>query len=503
MSFYLFDSQEIRDALEESEDSIIHLEDVTQNPDDPDGSDGQPSNASNISDYDPGELGEDDNDHDEPSSKQKKLSSGTHKGGRMKDQIWDSYMEIGDDFWGCKTCQWKNKNPKADRLRKHLNDGSKKRKLPILAAPVTATNSMLPTSSTTKASLNYSQSSIKDHFISTSDRQQLEINQKLQKAICSSNIPFRVLENEHFIEWVKSMRPSYKLPTPKASSTYLLDNLYRECEQNIISKIENQNATIMQDGWSTNQKEFVIAHSIFVKNKVYFIDTVCPGEEEKTAENCTKWLQVCRKEAEEKFSIKIVACVTDNCNTMEKMRRDLGKELLCYGDNPHLLNLVGKKASPEKLIQKIIKVQKFFRNHDFVTPALKNSRPVLPSETRWNSQIDCLESYITNQGKYLEIACSDDRVNDEVKTIIENGSIFRQANDSIKLLEPIAIALNTLQKDSSMIFDAVHEWIKLKKELPQLFTESYYKDKFAKGTPAFAIAAYMIHPIYRGADLHK
>lgn len=49
-----------------------------------------------------------------------------------------------------------------------------------------------------------------------------------------------------------------------------------------------------------------------------------------------------------------------------------------------------------------------------------------------------------------------------------------------------------------MIFDAVHEWIKLKKELPQLFAESYYKDKFAKGTPAFAIAAYMIHPIYRG-----
>ncbi|XP_035712899.1 uncharacterized protein LOC118437710 [Folsomia candida] len=52
-----------------------------------------------------------------------------------------------------------------------------------------------------------------------------------------------------------------------------------------------------------------------------------------------------------------------------------------------------------------------------------------------------------------------------------------------------------------MIFDAVHEWIKLKKELPQLFAESYYKDKFAKGTPAFAIAACMIHPIYRGADL--
>lgn len=374
------------------------------------------------------------------------------KGGRLMDPVWDEFEKLNLDTWECKGCGWSVKKPKADRLRGHLNKcGTKRRKFNVsVSAPATSAVSVPGTADSTSKTCS-SQSTLLEHFISTSNRQQQEIDKKLEKAICSSNIPFRVVENRYFMEWVKVLRPTYKLPTAKVVSTRLLDDLHQECENEIALKIRGKNATIMQDGWSTNQKQAVIAHSICVNNKVYFIDTVVAGDEEKTADNCLKWLKNCINKAEIKFGVRIVACVTDNCPSMEAMRRKLVIEFpdtLTNGCNPHLLNLLGKKATDAELMEQVLKVQKFFRNHDFAAALLKSvngHRPTLPTEVRWNSQIDCKRSYLYNHAKYLEISRMDTRVDAAIVSILEDSSIFHRVRRAVNIMEPISTILDKVK----------------------------------------------------------
>jgi len=55
----------------------------------------------------------------------------------------------------------------------------------------------------------------------------------------------------------------------------------------------------------------------------------------------------------------------------------------------------------------IVEVQKYFRNHHkpcaWLTECLDSRKPQLPSETRWKSQLTCLDSYITNRPSYMKI----------------------------------------------------------------------------------------------------
>lgn len=56
---------------------------------------------------------------------------------------------------------------------------------------------------------------------------------------------------------------------------------------------------------------------------------------------------------------------------------------------------------------KIVSVQGHFRKMDYERARLAELHgliPVLPCDTRWNSQLDCFESYMKNQTKYLEIS---------------------------------------------------------------------------------------------------
>ena len=189
----------------------------------------------------------------------------------------------------------------------------------------------------------------------------------------------------------------------------------------------------------------IIAHSVSTGTKTYFLRAIANGTESKDAEYCQKLFMEELSRAESIFNAEVIGGITDNCNTMECTRRMLQDdlpELYFYGCNSHLLNLVGQNLTDDWIKTQIVQVQNYFWNNDYPSgrlKELKGKRPVVPSDTRWNSQLDCFESYLLNQTKYLEIS-TESRANMPLSTkeIIQRNEIYSKLTEAVGILRPVA-----------------------------------------------------------------
>ena len=211
----------------------------------------------------------------------------------------------------------------------------------------------------------------------------------------------------------------------------------------------------------------VIAISIHTGSKSYFLNAVDTGANKKTASFCAELFQLAISEAEAKFDCRTIGVVTDNEKKMESMRRKLcevDNSLITYkGCSSHLLNLLGQDVTPQQVINPIVDVSKYFRNHH--TPGALLSqfseqgavKPQIPEVTRWNSQLECIRIYNKNRQFYLTInAQHEDVLEPRIVGILNNTGLSNQAKYLQEQLEPISNALNALQADNSSIADACH-----------------------------------------------
>jgi hypothetical protein len=118
--------------------------------------------------------------------------------------------------------------------------------------------------------------------------------------------------------------------------------------------------------------------------------------------------------------------------------------------------------------------------------------PQLPNETRWNSQVACLETYKKNHHLYLEIRGEKmDEIPANIGKIIDNIGLLREANHLLDQMKIFGSSLDTLQGDSCHLSDAVHIWLSLLKN-PELSTYRVaIKKRFEEAIEPFHILAYM------------
>ncbi|CAL8085990.1 unnamed protein product [Orchesella dallaii] len=373
-----------------------------------------------------------------------------HSGGREKSRIWEEFTEVNDKTWKCKHCAHVYKHPQANRLQKHLNKCSKRKSranLPTFV-PVSTSSDVLgcPVSEVQKPST--SQRTLEQCTPRTSSQLKHQMDEALLKMICSTNASFNMVENKEFKAFINLARGSYEVPTRKYIGDTMLEKVYNKEMLKFSSFVKRKRATILQDGWKAPQGECVIAHSLTIEGRNYFFNSHVMGEEKKTSENCLRLLIQAIEKAES-MGVHVTSCVTDNCASMKLMREMLKVKrptILTYGCNSHLLNLIGKKITPEELMQKVVLVQKYVSNHDITKAALKNIRglsPVLPTDTRWNSQLSCLENYYKNHAKYLEISRREDiPISNTVLNIVENQSVVPEVKGLINILKPVALSLD-------------------------------------------------------------
>jgi len=177
--------------------------------------------------------------------------------------------------------------------------------------------------------------------------------------------------------------------------------------------------------------------------------------------------------------------VTDNENKMSKMWQILKEKqpkLIAYGCSAHLLNLVGKDVTPQTILHKIIKIQKYFRNVHQAHGWLKEKdglMPQIPNETRWNSHPECVRTFVANYHKYREIALEqDNEFNDSISNILNDMAIYSESVYLEKQLSIVASALNILQRESTSILEAVDVWSKLLKEEVLKSYKNFFQKRF-------------------------
>ena len=116
-------------------------------------------------------------------------------------------------------------------------------------------------------------------------------------------------------------------------------------------------------------------------------------------------------EASTKYGCDIIAFVSDNESKMVAVRKLIdeyyskeGKLFFTYGCASHYLNLLGgdicKKKTIAALLIQVKEINKYFRNHykakNYMGKIDGSCTPQLPGDTRWNSILTCLETYVRN-----------------------------------------------------------------------------------------------------------
>ena len=178
-------------------------------------------------------------------------------------------------------------------------------------------------------------------------------------------------------------------------------------------------------------------------------------------------------------------------------------ELTVYGCSSHWLNLVGQEVTPVQVINQIVEINKYFRNHHIPGALLSeisgSVKPQLPCDTRWNSQLHCIQTFIKNRPFMLLIAAQhEDVIELRIRNLIQNVGLSNEVKHLNSQLKPISNALDGLQSDSASIADACEVWMDLLQEedlAPYLKT---VEKQFNQAMTPSHFLANILHPRYRG-----
>jgi hypothetical protein len=393
------------------------------------------------------------------SLRQKKL-------GRKQSVIWDEYITIKEAGKiisnKCKYCSIEvSKQP--SRMQKHTEKCSafnrrNSSKFPDANAsscrgfPVSA-----PTVPVVFSGRKKIQPSIDGFVKQITQKESKNVDNLIGRMIFTNNLPFTLADSGAFKDLIKALHPGYKAPSSKLISEGILNDVYDNVKKKTAENLQNKTIAIAQDGWTTNQNVSIIAHTMIADGKSYFLDATDTQSNAKTGEFCAKLLEESISKAEQEYGVTVAGIVTDNCSSMTSLRNIMSSrfpELRSYGCNSHLLNLLGDKFTPDELIDQVISVQKHIRSHCFTSACLrtfKGLRPVLPSSTRWNSQIECCTNFLTNHGKYLDVmresmkqtkSKAEMTKDENVYQILRNNQVYDDVKELVQVLSPIRSALD-------------------------------------------------------------
>ncbi|KAJ8044922.1 hypothetical protein HOLleu_07813 [Holothuria leucospilota] len=252
-----------------------------------------------------------------------------NKGGRPKDPVWDSFeSQTGKTVAKCRKCK-AEVSAKTKRLKVHMT------KCPALFKVTDSTGSDIEetrennegTSAVTdpepprpeqpppkKAKL---QQPVLTFGVKTDAKTKDKLDEQIAKMFYACNIPFVIVSHPEFRKMIDMLRPGYQPPTRQALSNELLDQIHEKITASVKENISGQDVTLMQDGWSDIHNTPVIASSIHVKEKSYFLSAVETGTNHKSAAYCETIARDSMEESLEKFGCNVTAIVTDNESKMK------------------------------------------------------------------------------------------------------------------------------------------------------------------------------------------
>lgn len=342
-----------------------------------------------------------------------------------------------------------------------------------------------------------------EKFIDNITKDQSEdLHTKLSAFFFGCNIPFSVCESDHFINFVKALRPAYasKIPGRKNLSTTLLDKEYQRCID-LTKNLINPDSVLLIDGWkntSSNSKTVVsMLHN--AKGSQAFLNAWDLTGESETSDKLTEIVNESIILAKELYKTEVYAVISDNAASMVKMGRNV--PIWHSNCSSHTANLLAKDVMDLDLTKKVTAVLKEFKHADFERALVDKggSRIKTPCDTRWCSYRDSYHCLVKNIHFMKTLIVNDARfkkIKQTVKTLIFDDDFLDEVTNNVKLFDPICNLINFAQKSDSSSADVAHLWLSL--ELPDNFIKFQDKLECRKkmALNVYVLCAYYLHPKY-------
>lgn len=353
-----------------------------------------------------------------------------------------------------------------------------------------------------------------DNFVfKTSASQKAELDEQVARMVYATNSAFRIVDHPEFVKMIEMLRPGYKPPSRKDVADKYLPKIYEKEVNKCKETLQGQTVCLGLDGWSNVHNEpIVCATATTDSGQVYLVDTIDTSGEPHTAEYLAKVATASMQKAESNFGCQVGSVVTDNAANVAAMRKKLEEkedtDIVTYGCSAHMLNLLAHDLEVPNVKEQVVHVIKYFRNNHFASAKYRQEGGnllVMPQDVRWNTMSDCLDSYLTNWSKLMKI-CEDnrDKIDATVKSKVANLGLKRTAEDLHARLSPIAVALDKMQSDTTMLAEAVEIWKELGGNLMSMGNREVtkkFKARYNQAITPAHLVANLIHPTYRGKSL--
>ncbi|XP_045110374.1 uncharacterized protein LOC123504116 [Portunus trituberculatus] len=451
----------------------------------------------------------------------------SHYNGRKRDPVWQFFDKVfnGSAFRAkCRKCK-QEMSPLLAKMKTHMmtyhqlqiNNPTQR------GIPVQHSSSSVHSTSNLKRSSSYlapansgallSQSK-KDRVRSMkiSNTEKVALDQEIANYFYATNTPFQAIEHDQFIKMIRMLRPGYIPPNREQVEGPLLDQSFSSVNQVYLNEFKGKTVCMAMDGWSNAHNDPVLVLSLLVDGKMYLIDCVDTKESRYTTDCLVEIAEINAKKVKETFGCTVRSFVTDDYDVnMAEMRKKLvnGENILIYGCSAHLLNLLLQEMQIRTMKEDITEIIQYFLNHHIPRSLYKaagGTLLVMPVETQWNIIADSIESYLKNWEILVKVCKDNSKVLDqEIIRKINDRTLKRTVKDYLERMKPIAVALNSVQRETTLISDAVEIWLKLKDDIKEYLTDEKDMNNFERIisvalTPAHFLSN-MIDPRYQGRRL--
>ncbi|KAG8174281.1 hypothetical protein JTE90_020768 [Oedothorax gibbosus] len=243
-----------------------------------------------------------------------------------------------------------------------------------------------------------------------------KLDKQLIRLIVKEYNPFSIVEDKEFINFVKLLCPTYKLPSRKTISNGLLNAICNdtvdECRKG-LDKVRYISLTT--DGWTSINNESFIATTVhFIDEEDGDLKTLLLGCSRFEASHTSVNLGEDLKSKLQLWGLegKVVCVTTDNAsNIVGAIAQCRFRQMGCFA---HSLNLIVKSClqleDVKKVVSKIKRTVMFFKQSTVALQRLKENQrhmqmPELKLkqdvETRWNSTYDMVDRFVKNKEPIL------------------------------------------------------------------------------------------------------
>ncbi|XP_016891160.2 LOW QUALITY PROTEIN: zinc finger BED domain-containing protein 1-like [Cynoglossus semilaevis] len=282
---------------------------------------------------------------------------------------------------------------------------------------------------------------------------QNKLDEALVKIIAYDYQPFSIVEDKGFREFLKTVDPSYTLPSWKTLSQALLPNMYEKLRAEVFVKIKNASAVCLTtDCWtSVTSTSYMSVTCHYVQDFVmtsHLLDCFVLTDRHTSAHLLSELKRVANEWG---VSDKVVACVTDNARNIVAAVGDQlhWDHIPCFA---HVLNLIVRAALKEiqDILQKIKAVVEYFQRSTVASDKLKAIQQQMGQEqlclrqdvaTSWNSTYYMLKRFIEVKDPAIFTLVL---INAPVSALsTEECEIVQETVDILKPFEEVTVEVST------------------------------------------------------------